>query len=56
MIKGGGDRVLEGICRLCNMTFESGIAPEDWRPAVIVPLYKGEGRRTDVVIIEVFAC
>ena len=29
MIKGGGDRVVEWIWRLCNMTFESGVVPED---------------------------
>ena len=31
MIKGGGDRVVDWICRLCNMAFESGVVPEDWR-------------------------
>ena len=36
MIKGGGDRVVGWIWRLCNMTFQSGIVPEDWRSAVIV--------------------
>ena len=28
------------------MTFESGFMPEDWRSAVIVPLYKGKGEMT----------
>ena len=46
MIKGGGDRVADWIWRLCNMAFESCIVPEDWRSAVIVPLYKGKGERT----------
>ena len=41
MIKSGSDRVVDWICRLCNMAFESGVLPEDWRSAVIVPLYKG---------------
>ena len=27
------------------MAFESGVVPEDWRSAVIVPLYKGKGER-----------
>ena len=31
MIKGRGDRVVDCIWRLCNMTFESGGVPEDWR-------------------------
>ena len=29
------------------MVFESGVVPEDWRSAVIVPLYKGKGERTE---------
>ena len=29
------------------MGFESGIVPEDWRSAVIFPLYKGKGERTE---------
>ena len=29
------------------MVFESGVVPEDWRSAVIVPLYKGKGEKTE---------
>ena len=29
------------------MAFESGDVPEDWRSAVIVPLYKGNGERNE---------
>ena len=29
------------------MAFESGVVPEDWRSAVIIPLYKGKGERTE---------
>ena len=29
------------------MEFESGVVLEDWRSAVIVPLYKGKGERTE---------
>ena len=43
MIKGGGDRVVDCILRLYNMAFECVVVPEDWRSAVIVPLYKGKG-------------
>ena len=46
MIKGGGDRVVDWIWRLCNMGFESGGVLEDWSSAVIIPLYKGKGERT----------
>ena len=47
MIKGGGERVVDWIWRLCNMAFESGVVPEDWRSALIVPLHKGKGERTE---------
>ena len=49
MIKGGGDRVVDWIWRLCNMGFESGIVLEDWKSAVIVPLHKGKGERTECI-------
>ena len=29
------------------MAFESGFVLEDWRSAVVVPLYKGKGERTE---------
>ena len=29
------------------MAFESGVVPEYWRSAVIVPLYKGKGERCE---------
>ena len=29
------------------MTFESDVVPEDWRSAVIFPLYKGKGERSE---------
>ena len=47
MIKVGGDRVVDWIWRLCNMTFENGVAPEDWRSAVIVPLHKSKAEKTE---------
>ena len=47
IIKGGGNRVVDGIWRLCNMAFESGVVPENWRSVVIVTLYKDKGKRTE---------
>ena len=44
MIKGVGDRVVDWIWRLCNLSFENGV-PEYWRSTVIVPLYKGKVER-----------
>ena len=31
MVKGGGDRVVDCIWRLCNMAFKSGVVLEGWR-------------------------
>ena len=42
IIKSGDDKVVDWIWNLCNMAFETGVVPKDWRPAVIVPLYKGK--------------
>ena len=42
------------------MAFESGVVPEDWRSAVIIPLYKDKGERTeyrnyrDITLLNVF--
>ena len=47
MIKGGGDWVVDWIWRLCNMSYENGVVPEDWGCAVIVPLYKDKGENTE---------
>ena len=32
---------------MCNMPFVSDVNPEDWKSAVIVPLHKGKGERTE---------
>ena len=47
MMKGGSNKVVDWLWRLCNMAFESGVVPEDWRSAMIVPLYKGKGEITE---------
>ena len=46
MIKDGGDRRVDWMWRLCNMPFENGAVPEEWRSAVIVPLYEGKGEKS----------
>ena len=38
--------MVDWIWRLYNMAFESGVVPEDWRSAEVVPLCKGKGERT----------
>ena len=45
-IKGGGNRVVDCIWSLCNMGFESGVVPENWGSAVIVPMDKSKRERT----------
>ena len=54
MIKGGGNMMVDWIWRLCNMAFKSGIVSEDWKSALIVPLYKERG--LNIIIVEVLAC
>ena len=46
-LKVGGDMVVDWIWRLCNMAFERDAVPEDWKSAVIVPLHKGKGERSE---------
>ena len=38
------------------MPFKRGDVLEDWRSAVIVPLYKGKGERNEYSNFEVLAC
>ena len=40
---------------LINVTFESGVVPEDWRYAVFVPPYKGKGEKTEGRIVGLLA-
>ena len=47
MVKGGGDMAVDYIWRVCNMGFQSGVVPEDWRFDESVPLYKGKGERVE---------
>ena len=35
--------------RGCDIAFGIGVVPEYWRSAVIVPLYKGKGERTEYI-------
>ena len=47
MKKDGGNRLVDWIWRLRNRAFDSCGVSEDWRSAVIVPLYKDKGERTE---------
>ena len=48
MIKGGGDKVVDWIWRLCNIAFESGVMPEHWRSAVLFHFTKVKERDLSV--------
>ena len=47
VIKSVGNKVGDWSWRLCNMGFESGAVPEDWRSAAIIPLFKGTRKETE---------
>ena len=46
MLKAGGEVVIEWMTEVFNMVWNEGMAPSDWRNAVIVPVYK-KGSRLD---------
>ena len=35
------------MLQLCNLCWDKGVVPSDWRNVVIVPIYKGKGERTE---------
>ena len=45
MLKYGGDVVTEWMVKICQMAWERLVVPADWTKAIIVPVYKGKGRR-----------
>ena len=47
MLKKGGISIIDWLLRIFNKCMESGVVPEDWKAACIVPLYKGKGDRRD---------
>ena len=47
MLKYGGECVLEWLTRVCNVCVSEEKVPNDWIRAIIVPLYKGKGDRSD---------
>ena len=40
MLKAGGELMIEWLTEVFNMVLKEGMAPSDWRNAVIVPFYK----------------
>lgn len=53
MLKYGGEEMISIMHRICQMAWEQGRVPGDWKKAVIVPIYKG---KRSVRIGEELAC
>ncbi len=47
MLKYGGDAVVEWMLLICDYAWKKGEVPDDWKKAIIVPLYKGKGSRSE---------
>jgi hypothetical protein len=43
----GGEDAMNWLEVLCKECWEKGSVPSDWKDAVLVPLYKGKGERTE---------
>ncbi len=43
MLKYGGEIVVDWTVWICNLAWEQSKVLEDWRKAIIVPLYNGKG-------------
>ncbi len=37
-------RIKAGMLLICERAWKKGEVPDDWKKAIIVPLYKGKGR------------
>merc|ERR1711872_852032 len=47
MLKYGGECILEWLTRVCKVCVSEEKVPNNWIRAIIVPLYKGKGDRSD---------
>ena len=45
LLKAGGEVVIEWLFKIYNMVWRTGVAPEDWQRAIIVPIHKKSSRR-----------
>ncbi len=45
--KYGGDAVVEWTVLICERAWKKGEVPDGWKIAIIVPLYKGKGSRSE---------
>ncbi|MEL7177812.1 MAG: reverse transcriptase domain-containing protein [Pseudomonadota bacterium] len=47
MLKAGGEAVVEWLTSICQRAWEEGEVPAEWVQAIIVPIYKGKGCKTE---------
>jgi hypothetical protein len=47
MVKSGGLAIVERLVRLFNACMNIGNAPDEWRSAIVVPLFKGKGDKNE---------
>merc|ERR1711872_739065 len=47
MLKYGGECVIEWLTRVCKVCASEEKVPNDWIRAIIVPLYKGKGDKSE---------
>ncbi len=47
MLKYGGDAVVEWMLLIRDQAWKKGEVPDDWKKAIIVPLYKGKGSKSE---------
>ena len=45
LLKAGGEVVIKWLFKIYNMVWRTGVAPEDWQRAIIVPVHKKSSRR-----------
>jgi hypothetical protein len=46
IIKAGGEWLMEWVLRLFKVCWKEGTVPEEWKKAIIIPLYKGKGEKS----------
>ena len=48
------DTVCKPICHICNLSFSSGIFPENMKIAKVLPLFKGGDKTALLITIDLF--
>ena len=52
MLKNRDISIIDWLLRIFSKCMESGVVPEDWKAACIVPIYEGKGDRRECSNIE----